>query len=115
MQVSHGQYGIGTLLAKVDIEHAYQNVHVHPDDRQLVVMMWDERLYIDTVLLFGLRSAPIYFHYWRMHWSEFCSRKECRGCSTTLNDFLTWNKADSDQCSNNLSQIQSTCEWLGMH
>ena len=31
-----------------------------------------------------------------------------------LHDFLTLGQADSNQCSNNLSQIQSTCEWLGI-
>ena len=40
-----------TQLAKVDVEHAYRNVPVHAEDRHLV----------DTVLPFGLRSAPNIF------------------------------------------------------
>ena len=53
--------GQGTLLAKVDVEHAYRNIPVHPDDRILLAMRWNDKLYIDTVLPFGLRSAPMIF------------------------------------------------------
>ena len=50
--------GAGALLAKVDIQNAYQSVPVHPDDRWLLGTMWENALYIDTALPFGLRSAP---------------------------------------------------------
>ena len=50
--------GQGALLAKVDIKNAYRMVPVHPEDRPLLGMIWDEALYVDTSLLFGLRSAP---------------------------------------------------------
>jgi len=46
------------LLAKVDLEHAYQNIPIHRDDRLLLAMRWRGKLYLDTVLPFGLRSAP---------------------------------------------------------
>ena len=55
------ELGRGTQLVKVDIEHAYHNVPVHPDDRPMLGMMWGERVYVDTVLPFGLRSAPKIF------------------------------------------------------
>ncbi len=44
--------GKGSLLY---LESAYRNVPVHPTDQSLV---WEDSLYIDTVLPFGLRSAP---------------------------------------------------------
>ena len=52
--------GWGTLLAKLDIQAAYmyRTVPVHPDDRQLLGMVWKGSIYIDTTLPFGLRSAP---------------------------------------------------------
>lgn len=53
--------GRDSLLAKIDIAHAYRNVPVHPDDRHLLGMLWDGSLYVDTVLPFGLRSAPKIF------------------------------------------------------
>ena len=55
------QLGQGALLAKVDIEHAYQNVPIHPDDRPLLGMQWNSRLFVDKTLPFGLRSAPKIF------------------------------------------------------
>ena len=49
-------------MAKVDVKAAYRMVPVHPDDRYLLVMQWDGKLYIDTALPFGLRSAPKIFN-----------------------------------------------------
>ncbi len=48
----------GALMAKIDIQHAYRNVPVHPDDRHL---RWKDEVLIDKVLPFGLRSAPFIF------------------------------------------------------
>lgn len=53
--------GLGTLLAKIDIEQAFRNIPVHPQDRHLLGTRWSGQLFIDTVLLFGLRSAPKIF------------------------------------------------------
>ena len=53
--------GRGALLAKIDIKQAFRNAPVHPQDRHLLGMMWSDQLFIDTVLPFGLRSAPKIF------------------------------------------------------
>ena len=53
--------GKGALLAKFDVENAYRNVPVHPDDRAKLGMKWRKQLYLDLMLLFGLRSAPFIF------------------------------------------------------
>ena len=53
--------GRGTVLAKVDIKSAYRIVEVHPEDRWLLGFQWDGALFVDTVLPFGLRSAPKLF------------------------------------------------------
>ena len=53
--------GPGTLLAKMDIEHAHRNIPIHPSDRHLLGMEWEGSCFIDTVLPFGLRSAPKIF------------------------------------------------------
>ena len=54
--------GKGTLLAKLDLKSAYQMVPVHPDDRHLLGMEWQGKVLVDTVLPFGLRSAPKVFN-----------------------------------------------------
>jgi hypothetical protein len=33
-------------------------VPLHPEDRLLLGMMWDDALYVDAALPFGLHSAP---------------------------------------------------------
>ena len=53
--------GRGTQLAKLDIKSAYRNVPIHPDDRWLLGMNWRRALFVDSVLPFGLCSAPIIF------------------------------------------------------
>ena len=55
------QLGRGTMLAKVDLRKAYRMVPVHPDDHALLGMRIGRDTFIDTVLPFGLRSAPNFF------------------------------------------------------
>ena len=55
------QLGPGTLLGKMDVKEAYQIVPIHLSDRLLLAIQWKGNLYIDKVLPFGLRSAPLLF------------------------------------------------------
>lgn len=52
------ELGVGSLLA---IKSAYRLVPVHPEDRHYLGMEWDSYVYVDGMLPFGLRSAPIIF------------------------------------------------------
>ena len=54
----------------MDIKHAFRNVPIHSEDRPLLGMAWKGEIFIDKVLPFGLRSAPLIF--------------------ATLADALTW-------------------------
>ena len=53
--------GQGSQLAKVDIQNAYRNIPVLPEDWNLLGMVWENSLIIDTTFPFGLRSAPKIF------------------------------------------------------
>ena len=53
--------GQGALLVKVDVKEAYRLVPVHPDDRKLLAVEWKGERFLDTMLPFGLGSAPIIF------------------------------------------------------
>ena len=44
------EFGRGTLLAKMDIEAAYQLIPVHPQDCILKGKEWDGRVYVDPCL-----------------------------------------------------------------
>ena len=46
--------GKGTLLAKLDLKEAYRVVPVHPEDRPLLGVEWEGRIYTDTALPFSL-------------------------------------------------------------
>jgi hypothetical protein len=55
--------GRGTYLAKTDIESAFRQFPVHPDDWELLgIIYWNKSYYFDKVLPFGLRSAPYIFN-----------------------------------------------------
>ena len=54
-------FSVGVQLAKVDIKSAFRNIPVHPKDRWMLGMRWEGGLFVDTVLPFGLCSAPKIF------------------------------------------------------
>ena len=56
------QLGLGTEMAKIDIASAFCLIPVHPDDWYLSGMTWNDQVYIDTQLPFGLRSVPLLFN-----------------------------------------------------
>ena len=56
------QLGQGALLAKTDIKAAYRLIPVHPRDRVWLEMKWNNLVYVDTMLSFGLCSAPKLFN-----------------------------------------------------
>ena len=53
--------GRDTLLLKIDLKGAYRIVPLHPQDRHLFGVTWDNWVYVDQVLPFGQRSAPVIF------------------------------------------------------
>ena len=55
-------YGPGAVIAKFDVEAAYRNIAIHPDERFLLGMKWRGQCYVDLVLRFGLRSVPFIFN-----------------------------------------------------
>ena len=60
--ISYVFLGPGTLLTKIDIKSAFRVLSVHPADRHLLGMKWNNEVYLDSCLLFGLRLAPRLFN-----------------------------------------------------
>jgi len=54
--------GPGSLLAKIDIKNAFWLLPVHTADRHLLLMKWENGIYIDICLFFGLHFAPKLFN-----------------------------------------------------
>ena len=48
-------------MIKLDIRNAYRVILIHLDNRWLMGMIWEDSLFIDAALPFGLRSAPKIF------------------------------------------------------
>ena len=106
--------GQGALLAKIDIAHAYRNIPAHPQDRHLLGMMWDSSLYVDTVLPFGLRSAPKIFSLIADTLEWILIHRGVKYLIHYLDDFLTAGSPNSKECYENLRQLTQVCQKLGL-
>ena len=56
------QHGPGALMAKFDVEAAYRNIAVHPEDRSLLGMKWRGQFFIDLTLPFVSLLCPFHLH-----------------------------------------------------
>ena len=81
--------GAGTWLAKIDIRNAFRLLPVHPADRHMLGMRWNNQVYIDTCLPFGLRSAPKLFNILADLLSWILQSKGVSPVLHYLDDFLT--------------------------
>ena len=50
------------MIAKIDIKSAYRLIPVHPSDRIWQGLVWEDHIYVDGMLPFGLSSAPKIFN-----------------------------------------------------
>ena len=108
------QLGKNALLAKIDIEHAYRNIPIHPSDRRLLGMSWEGKLYVDTVLPFGLRSAPKIFSALADTLEWIALREGVSKLIHYLDDYLTMGREGTAECSVNLSLLLELCKRLGL-
>ena len=107
-------HGAGTLLAKIDIQHAFCNIPINPADRKYLGMSWQGNVYIDTVLPFGLRSAPKNFNAIADALEWILSNAGVTDLMHYLDHFLFIGSPASPQCSNNLQITNDTCCLLGL-
>ena len=101
--------GKGALLAKVDVASAYRIILVHPEDCLLLGMSWQDKVYVDKQLPFGLSSAPVIFNAYA-DGVEWVVRKE--GVSHLLHyldDFLVMGHPDCGECQSALSSRVLLC------
>ncbi len=105
--------GQGTLMAKVDIKQAYRMVPVHPDDRHLLAVQWEGQTYIDKVLPFGLRSAPLIFTAVADALQWIMAKRGVYPVFHYLDDFITLGQSSSPQCQCNLEGIIQVCRDTG--
>lgn len=109
------QLGPGALMAKFDVEAAFRNLAVHPDDRHLLGLKWRQQFYVDLTLPFGLRSAPFIFNSvanlveWILRHNYFISL-----LFHYLDDYITAGPPNSPQCAHYLQLAKDVCTNLGL-
>ena len=105
--------GRGCFLAKIDVDSAFRNVPVHPHDRPLLGMIWNQQLYIDSVLPFGLRSAPKIFNAVAAALRWIAVQRGVTYLDHFLDDFITA-AATEHECLGNLTLLENTCHILNL-
>ena len=106
--------GPGCLLAKLDLKEAYRAVPVHPADQPRLAVRWNNTVFLDRALPFGLRSAPKLFSaltdglMWILH------SKGVQWGLHYLDDFLLLGTAGSPDCQAALDTTLGACERLGL-
>ena len=108
------ELGPNTLMAKTDIKSAFRLLPVHPEDKHLLAMEWQSKIFIDTCLPFGLRSAPKLFNILADLLSWIIMTKGVTFSIHYLDDFLTMGPAGSNVCQHNLDVLMQTCNELGI-
>ena len=104
-----------TILAKTDVKSAIRIVPVHPSDRWLLGLQWNNKIYIDTVLPFGLRSAPKIFNAVADALQFIALTKGgIQSIVHHLDDFLIVGHPRSDECKVALECFTRICQQLGI-
>ena len=104
----------GTLLAKLDLESAYRIIPVHPQDRHLLGMQFDGKLYVDTVLPFGLRSAPKIFSVLADGLLWIMTQHGIQAALHYLDDYIFLGNPETSECAEALKLALQLCEQLGV-
>lgn len=77
-------------------------------------MNWNNQVYIDTCLPFGLRSAPKLFNILADPLSWIVEERGVSPILHYLDDFMTMGRAASVTCGENLNIIKDVCAHLGI-
>ena len=104
--------GPGTLMAKMDLRSAFRQCPVHPSDWNLLGLQWRDAFYFDKCLPFGLRSAPLLFDNIGKAVEWIARRHGVTHLMRYLDDFLTFGRPNTPECSHNISSLIRVCDTL---
>ena len=106
--------GVGTVLAKFDLDSAYRQIPVHPQDRLLLGVMWRGQRYVDGALPFGLRSAPKLFNAVADALLWIMGQHGIKEAMHYLDDFLVFGSPESQECERAMAISLQLCKQLGV-
>lgn len=107
--------GPGALMAKFDVQSAYRNIALRPDERYLFGMRWRDNFFVDLALPFGLRSAPFIFNSVAdmVEWILKVNYS-VRFLLHYLDDYLTLAPPSSPECVENVALARGVFSRLGL-
>ena len=108
--------GPAALMAKFDVESAYRNVAMHPDERYLFAnMRWRDLFFVDLAHPFRLRSAPFIFNAITdlVDWILKVNYSVCY-LLHYLDNFLSLGPAGSSACADSIMIARSVFFRLGL-
>ena len=100
-------------MAKIDIKSAFRLLPVHPADRYLLAMEWQDFIFFDNCLPFGIRSAPKLFNILAELLAWIAEKNGVTFSIHYLDDFLTMGPQDTPICGHNLEVFTQVCHQLG--
>lgn len=106
--------GRRSYMTKIDIEAAYRNIPVRPEDWPLQAMHWRDKFYVDIVMQFGLASATAIFE-WYSSAAEYMAKRLLRvqHLAHYIDDFLLLH-ASKEGCQQALERILALFRQLGL-
>ena len=104
----------GTMLAKVDIKSAFRLLPIHPVDRHLLGLQWQNNTFIDLCLPFGVCCTPKLFNMLANLLTWILKQQGVHTVHHYLDDFLTLGPPDTTIYQTNLESIKHICQLLGV-
>lgn len=109
------QLGRGALLAKTDLENAYKQIPIHPNDFELLGFMIDNMYYYDKTLPFGLSYSCNLFEKFSSALQWILETKfSVIHCVHILDDFLFLSEPHSPQCYSALLAFYQLAKDIGL-
>ena len=107
-------HGANALMCKVDLQSAYRVVPIHPEDRPLLGVKWDGKVFLDMALPFGLRSAPKIFSALADALAWIAYQHGVALQIHYLDDFFMVGPSDSPICKHYYHSFLQCCHVLGV-
>ena len=90
------KHGTGTILRKRDFKDAFRTIPVSPYDYWLLLFEWNNTLYVDIFLPFGLRTSPFLFNMFAEGFHWIMEHVFYRHLIHYLDDFLFMDEPDPE-------------------
>ena len=101
--------GRGSMIAKMDIKQAYRNIPVHTEDQRLLGIQWEDKVYVDIALLFGLRSASLIFTAVADALEWVMRREGVQWVAHYIDDYVMVGAPGTQDCLQNVEVMHAMC------